>query len=39
MSQGSIQSTGKLTDFTIQGEGFFVVSDGIQQVYSRDGRV
>ena len=37
MSQGSIQSTGKLTDFTIQGEGFFVVSDGIQQVYSRDG--
>ena len=37
MSQGSIQSTGKLTDFAIQGEGFFVVSDGIQQVYSRDG--
>ena len=37
MSQGSIQSTGKLTDFAIQGEGFFVVSDGTQQLYSRDG--
>ena len=37
MTQGSIQSTGKLTDFAIQGEGFFVVSDGIQEVYTRDG--
>jgi flagellar hook protein FlgE len=37
MSQGSLQSTGKLTDFAIQGEGFFVVSDGTRNYYTRDG--
>lgn len=37
MAQGSLQSTGKLTDFAIQGEGFFVVSDGTRQFYTRDG--
>lgn len=37
MTQGSLQSTGKLTDFAIQGEGFFILSDGGRQYYSRDG--
>jgi flagellar hook protein FlgE len=37
MTQGSIQSTGKLTDFAIQGDGFFVVSDGSANSYTRDG--
>ncbi len=37
MSQGSLQSTGKLTDFAIQGDGFFVVSDGKRNFYTRDG--
>jgi flagellar hook protein FlgE len=37
MTQGSIQSTGKLTDFSIQGDGFFVVSDGQRNFYTRDG--
>ncbi len=37
MTQGSLQSTGKLTDFAIQGDGFFVVTDGSQQFYTRDG--
>jgi flagellar hook protein FlgE len=37
MTQGSLQSTGKLTDFAIQGDGFFVVSDGTRNYYTRDG--
>jgi flagellar hook protein FlgE len=37
MGQGSLQSTGKLTDFAVQGDGFFVVSDGQQNFYTRDG--
>ena len=37
MSQGSLESTGKLTDFAVQGDGFFVVSDGTTQSYTRDG--
>ncbi|MCC7364254.1 MAG: flagellar hook protein FlgE [Dehalococcoidia bacterium] len=37
MTQGSLQSTGKLTDFAIQGDGFFVVSDGQREFYTRDG--
>lgn len=37
MSQGSLQSTGKLTDFAVQGDGFFVVSDGTRNYYTRDG--
>jgi flagellar hook protein FlgE len=36
-TQGNLQSTGKLTDVAIQGEGFFVLTDGTQQFYSRDG--
>ena len=37
MSQGSLQTTGKLTDFAVQGDGFFVVGDGQNQFYTRDG--
>src|SRR5437763_14830372 len=36
-SQGTLQSTGKLTDMAIQGDGYFVMSDGKQQMFSRDG--
>lgn len=34
---GSLQPTGNNTDLAIQGEGFFVVSDGSQDFYTRDG--
>ncbi len=37
MTQGSLQSTGKLTDFAVQGDGFFVVSDGQRKYFTRDG--
>jgi len=37
MTQGSLQSSGKLTDFAIQGDGFFVVTDGTRQSFTRDG--
>jgi flagellar hook protein FlgE len=36
-SQGTLQSTGKVTDMAIQGDGYFVVSDGKQNFYTRDG--
>lgn len=36
-TQGTLQSTGKLTDIAIQGDGFFVLGDGRNEVYSRDG--
>lgn len=36
-SQGSLQATGKLTDFAIQGDGFFMMSDGSRTFYTRDG--
>ncbi len=36
-TQGTLQSTGKLTDMAIQGDGYFVMSDGKQQFFSRDG--
>ena len=35
--QGSLQSTGKLTDFAIQGNGLFVIRDGLRSYYTRDG--
>ena len=35
--QGSLQSTGKLTDFAIQGNGLFVIRDGLRNFYTRDG--
>src|SRR5437762_12131435 len=37
-TQGTLQSTGKLTDMAIQGDGFFALSDGKQQFYSREDR-
>ena len=37
MSQGSFQNTGKKTDLAIQGDGFFVVSDGSGNYYTRAG--
>src|SRR4051812_38403467 len=35
-SQGSMQSTGKVTDLAIQGDGFFVMNDGFKNLYTRD---
>jgi flagellar hook protein FlgE len=37
LTQGSIQLTGRNTDLAIQGEGFFVLEAGGQQLYSRAG--
>lgn len=36
-SQGTLQSTGKSTDMAIQGDGYFMMSDGKQSFYTRDG--
>ena len=36
-TQGSMQSTGRATDLAIQGSGFFVMSDGPNRLYTRDG--
>jgi len=35
--QGSAQNTGKSTDLMIQGDGFFVVRHGGEQLYTRNG--
>jgi flagellar hook protein FlgE len=35
--QGTAQTTGRNTDMMIQGDGFFVVRDGGEQLYSRAG--
>jgi len=37
MTQGSFQNTGKKTDLGIQGDGFFILSDGLQNYYTRSG--
>ena len=37
MSQGSFQNTGKKTDLAIQGDGFFILSDGVGRYYTRAG--
>jgi flagellar hook protein FlgE len=37
MTQGSIVNTGNPLDVAIEGEGYFVVSDGEQQLYTRAG--
>jgi flagellar hook protein FlgE len=34
-TQGALQLTGKPSDLAIQGDGFFVVSDGSQTLYTR----
>ncbi|MGN6598078.1 MAG: flagellar hook protein FlgE [Actinomycetes bacterium] len=36
-SQGAAQTTGRATDMMIQGDGFFVVNDGTQSMYTRAG--
>ncbi|KAF0195870.1 MAG: flagellar hook protein FlgE [Bacillota bacterium] len=36
-TQGSLQATGRVTDLAIQGGGLFVVSDGVRNLYTRDG--
>jgi flagellar hook protein FlgE len=36
-TQGSLQATGRNTDFAIQGSGMFVVRDGARTFYTRDG--
>src|SRR5512146_2738562 len=36
-TQGNLQSTGKTTDMAIQGDGFFIESDGSGTYYTRDG--
>ncbi|MEX2446442.1 MAG: flagellar hook protein FlgE [Dehalococcoidia bacterium] len=36
-SQGSLQATGRNTDFAIQGSGFFIARDGDRTFYTRDG--
>ena len=37
LSQGVIQSTGRKTDLAIDGDGFFILSDGTQNYFSREG--
>jgi flagellar hook protein FlgE len=36
-SQGTLQATGKSTDMAIQGDGYFVMSDGKSNLFTRDG--
>ncbi|MCC6143161.1 MAG: flagellar hook-basal body complex protein, partial [Candidatus Hydrogenedentes bacterium] len=36
-SQGGLQTTGISSDMAIQGQGFFVLSDGASQFFTRDG--
>ena len=36
-TQGMLEATGNITDLAIQGNSFFVLNDGGDQVYSRDG--
>ena len=36
-TNGSVQSTGKNTDLALSGNGLFVVSDGNQRYYTRNG--
>lgn len=36
-TQGSLQSTGRVTDLAIQGDGFFILADGTDNYYTRAG--
>ena len=36
-TQGSLQTTGVMTDLAVQGEGFFILQDGEKRFYTRDG--
>src|SRR5947209_8741002 len=35
--QGELQATGNPTDLAIQGNGFFIVNEGMQNLYTRSG--
>ncbi len=35
--QGGLETTGQITDLAIQGTGFFILSDGQQEYYTRAG--
>lgn len=37
LTQGTLEPTGRLTDLAIQGDGFFILSDGQGQFFTRDG--
>jgi len=37
-AEGQIQSTGNPTDLAINGSGFFILQDGVQQIFSRAGQ-
>ena len=37
ITQGGLESTGNITDLAIQGEGYFFVSDGNQEYFTRSG--
>lgn len=39
MGSGNPQSTGKMTDLAIDGEGFFIANDGNQNLYTRAGNL
>ena len=36
-TQGSLQTTGRETDLAVEGDGFFILSDGVTKFYTRDG--
>ncbi|MEB3328540.1 MAG: flagellar hook protein FlgE [Candidatus Sericytochromatia bacterium] len=36
-TQGTVATTGKVTDIAIQGSGFFILADGPQRYYTRNG--
>jgi flagellar hook protein FlgE len=36
-TQGSLNSTGNTADLAVQGNGFFILSDGVGSAYTRDG--
>ena len=36
-TQGALQSTGRLADLALEGDGYFVLADGTRNYYTRDG--
>jgi len=38
-TQGMLNATGQNTDMALEGEGFFIYTDGASQFYSRDGAI
>lgn len=39
METGNLQSTGRMTDVALQGDGFFIVNDGTKNLYTRAGNL